>query len=519
MKRIKSVGIFFVLVVLSCVGMGVAGATAAAGAPGAPARNYYIAGNGDDGMDGSLRHPWKTVDAVNRVRLGAGDSVFFRGGQVFSGTVRVSVSASEGHPVWVGSYGGGVSTIDGGDSSALVLYEARWVQVQGLRLVGAGRKKGNVKDGLGIIGSHHIRVSDLDITGFQKSGLLIYSSTDVVLDGVDAHENGAAGIAVEGAYDSKKHSRDLRILRCRADDNPGDPTNLTNHSGNGIVCGHCTRLLIDHCSATNNGWDMPRIGNGPVGIWCYEADSVTIQHCLAYRNKTSVGGADGGGFDLDGGVTNSVIQYCLSYGNQGSGYCIFQYWGASPWYHNIIRWNISEDDGGVSDSRAGIYVWNSSGDASQFYDCVVYNNTVYNSAEAAISFSTTSARKQFAFYNNVFVGADSLIRGDRGVDIFGGNDWWVLHGGARGDRGFLATAGMKGYYGKPDFKDPGNSQITDVKKLAGYDKYRVSMGAAGSAGSAMLRRGGVDLRSLGIDAGPRDFNGGATPRLGIGASF
>ena len=452
-KRLRFAGIFLVLGFLSYDGMGASG------------RNYYVDVSGDDSGDGSIRHPWKTVDAVNRLSLGAGDSVFFRGGQVFGGTVRVSVSGSERHPVWVGSYGRGEATIDGGDSSAVVVYDASWVNLRGLRLVGAGRKTGNVKDGLGIIGSHHIRVDRLDITGFQKSGLFIYSSTDVVLDHVDAHENGAAGIAVEGA-EGKKMSRDLRMLWCRTNDNPGDPTNLTNHSGNGIVAGHCTHLLIDHCSATNNGWDMPRIGNGPVGIWCYEADSVTIQHCLAYRNKTSVGGADGGGFDLDGGVTNSVIQYCLSYGNQGSGYCIFQYWGASPWYHNVIRWNISEDDGLVSDSRAGIYVWNSSGDAGQFYDCLVYNNTVYNSKEAAISYSDKSARKGFVFKDNILIGADSLIRGDKGVDVFMRNDWWVL-------RGKGTAVGMKGLYVKPDFKNPGNTQVTGVEALKGYDKYRV----------------------------------------------
>ena len=70
---------------------------------------------------------------------------------------------------------------------------------------------------------------------------------------------------------ARRRSRNVTIVHCRADDNPGDPTNLTNHSGNGIIAGHCTNVLIDSCSATNNGWDMPRIGNGPVGIWCYEA--------------------------------------------------------------------------------------------------------------------------------------------------------------------------------------------------------------------------------------------------------
>jgi hypothetical protein len=436
-----------------------------------------------------MAHPWKTVEAVNRAALGPGDSVFFHGGQIFAGTVRIGgdgawvvggtgggagpvawAGGSKAHPVWIGSYGGSEATIDGGDSSGLVLYRVRWVVVQALKLVGAGRKTGNVKDGLAVIESQHIRVEGVDITGFQKSGLFVYTSTNVVVGGVYAHENGAAGIAVEGPFDRKTGSRDLEIVRCRADDNPGDPTNLTNHSGNGIVCGHCTKLLIDHCSATNNGWDMPRIGNGPVGIWCYEADSVTIQHCLAFRNKTSAGAADGGGFDLDGGVTHSVIQYCLSYGNQGSGYCIFQYWGASPWHDNIVRYNISEDDGLVSDSRAGMYVWNSSNDSTQFYNCKVYNNTVYDSREAALCFSTTSARKGFTFFNNIFVGADSLVRGNPGVDLFRHNDWWVLHS-ASGRPDKPGDRELKGVFRRPAFKNPGGTTMTDVQALATYDKY------------------------------------------------
>ncbi len=399
-------------------------------------RSYYVDDRGNDGADGSRTHPWKTV---RRVRLADGDSVFLHGGQFFDGTLTVGNVGG----IFVGVYGSGVATIRAGDSSAVVLYRVDEVVVRGLRLVGAGRKAGNVRDGVRIVECRRVVVDDLDITGFQKAGLLIYSSAGVEVRRVFAHENGAAGIAVEGI--DKLSSRALRIVRCRADDNPGDPSNLTNHSGNGIVAGHCTDLLIDSCSATNNGWDMPRIGNGPVGIWCWEADSVVIQHCVAYRNKTSPGAADGGGFDLDGGVTNSVIQYCLSYGNQGAGYCIFQYWGASPWHHNIIRYNVSIDDGLVSDGRGGVYVWNSSGDARQLYDCRVYNNIVYNSKEAALSFSEKSARKDLLFYDNVFVGRDSLIRGDRGRDVFRGNIWWVLRGDDRA-RADAAEGGKASYY-------------------------------------------------------------------------
>ena len=69
-------------------------------------------------------------------------------------------------------------------------------------------------------------------------------------------------------------------------------------------------------------------------------------------------------------------------------------------------------------------------------------------------------------YKNIFVGKDSLIRGDRGVDVFRRNDWWVLNG-----RG--SAIGKEGLYIKPDFKDPGHTHVTTVKEMKGYDKYRI----------------------------------------------
>jgi len=64
------------------------------------------------------------------------------------------------------------------------------------------------------------------------------------------------------------------------------------------------------------------------------------------------------------------------------------------------------------------------------------------------------------------VGKDSLIRGDKGVDVFRRNDWWVLDSRGR-------AIGEKGLYIKPDFKDPGHTQVTTVGEMKGYDKYRI----------------------------------------------
>lgn len=450
-------------------------------------RNYYLGVSGNDRGKGTREDPWKSIPRLNRAVLKAGDTVFFQSGGIFPGSIQLGpqTGGTAVMPVVITSDGSRHAVIHAGSGTGILLDKCQYVTLCNLDFLGAGRKKGNTHEGVTIRQCGNIHAEHLDITGFQKAGLMIYASTDITVSHISAHENGSAGIAVEGDFSSKKTSRNIRILDCRTEDNPGDPTNLTNHSGNGIVAGHCTGLLVDRCTATNNGWDMPRIGNGPVGIWCYEADSVLIQHCLAYRNKTSPGAADGGGFDLDGGVTNSIIQYCFSYGNQGSGYCIFQYWGASPWHHNIIRYNISEDDGTVSDSQAGLYIWNSSDDEKQFYDCEVYGNIVYNTKVAAISFSDKSENKEFRFSNNIFVGKDSLIRGEDkiGQCIFQYNDWWSMDsrfniGGFRDLKAWAMKTGKEQEEGKvvgqnidPHFKNPGKAALTSASQLRSFTGY------------------------------------------------
>ncbi|HEY4322568.1 MAG TPA: right-handed parallel beta-helix repeat-containing protein [Mucilaginibacter sp.] len=453
-----------------------------------PPKSYYVNTQGTDINPGTKSAPFQTIKKLNSIRLNAGDIVYFQSGQTFNGTIEIDSVAqgSKSNPIIISAYGNGMATIDADSASAISLYKAQYIVISKLHLIGSGRKSGNTKSGLSLINCDHINIDSIEISGFQKSGLFVFASKQVNANHVSAHDNGSAGITVEGDY-GKKNSENIKIINCRAENNPGDPTNLTNHSGNGIVVGNCKNILIDRCTATNNGWDMPRIGNGPVGIWAYEADSVIIQNCLSYRNKTSKGGADGGGFDLDGGVTNSIVQYCVSYENQGSGYCIFQYWGASPWHHNIFRYNISENDGTVSDSQAGLYVWNSSDDEKQFYDCDVYSNIIYNDRVAAISFSEKSESKGIRFYNNIFVGSDSLIRGkDKIGDVkYQGNDWWSLKDGFNIDgikqlKTWANKTGNEMKDGKviglnefPEFKNPGKADITIDSQISSFTNYQL----------------------------------------------
>ena len=445
---------------------------------------YYIGTNNSKISDGSKQHPWKSFKDVNYSLLKAGDTIYLMNDCVFQSiSINSLVAGTEDKPIVITPFDSDKAKIVSGDKVGFHIKNSSNVKIERLHLIGSGRKEGNTRDGLNIENCNNISVSDIETEGYQKSGLHIKSSVNITADGINAHDNGFAGILVSGIFGRKDMSKNIIIRNSKAENNPGDPTNFNNHSGNGILVGCCSNVTIEYCTATNNGWDMPRKGNGPVGIWAYEADSVLIQYCIAYRNKTSEGSADGGGFDFDGGVTNSIIQYCLSYENEGSAFGLFQFDGASPWYNNTVRYCISENDGLVSPARAGVFVWNATGDSSQLKDCYFYNNTIYNEKGAAISYEPDSEHKNFYFHNNIFISQDDLITGNYQNSTFRSNNWYSLENKgfkigdiksleewAKSQNKEFFDNSITGFSIAPDFKNHGKTNITDPRKLSSHIK-------------------------------------------------
>jgi hypothetical protein len=198
---------------------------------------------------------------------------------------------------------------------------------------------------------------------------------------------------------------------------------------------------------------------------------------------------------------------------------------ASPWHDNVFRYNISENDGSVSDARAGVHIWNSSRDKDQFYNCLFYNNTIYNAKGASISYSEVSERKGFVFYNNIFVARDSLVKGERAIDVFLADDWWSLTKKFNIERMYdfatwANTSGQEILSGKiiglnidPVFKNPDNTKLTTSSTLRSFDKYKIPA-------NSPLRNNGLDLHGLyGIETGNLDFNQQPLTKRGIGACF
>lgn len=476
---------------------------------------YYVTQAGDDNNPGTENKPFKSLQKINTLILKPGERIYLKGGESFTGTLTLTANGASVKPIIITSYGSGNATIDGGNKEAIIIRGSHF-QLNNINTKGSGRKTGNTTNGISLVEASHATVENIKTEGFQKSGLEINACKNIDIKNVYAGDNGFCGIYIIGS--KEKRSKNILVKDCKAENNPGDPTNFDNHSGNGILAGWSDSVTIDHCTATNNGWDMPRVGNGPVGIWAYESNYVTIQYCISYRNKTAEGAKDGGGFDFDGGVTNSVIQYCLSYENEGAGHGLFQYAGASLWYNNVVRYCVSINDAVTTEGSGGFFVWNNSGDSTQLADCIIHNNVVYSTHAAAVRFEAESLNKNFLFCNNIFIGAGQIVNGPSSGEKFIGNAWWNANKEIkfRGYNNLAAWADatgqeklngqMAGKQIDPLLTGPFITSITDPYKLNLLTGYTLQPGSS-------LKNSGLNLSTLfKIPFPSHDFFGNPVPR-------
>lgn len=386
-----------------------------------PSRTFYIdADNGSDNNSGlSAASAWQTIERLNQHDLQPSDRILFFGGQHHRGRIVLDSldCGTKEYPIIFSSFGGKKADIHTEHTSGILLQKTAHLIFAYLEVTGSGRFS-NTASGIVLDQCHDIHIDSVRVSGFQKAGIDILDSPDIKVTRVHAFDNGAAGIQSQSP---EKLNKNLYIGYCLADNNPGDPTNMDNHSGNGIVVSGVDIGLIEYCAATNNGWDMPRDGNGPVGIWAWHSNRVVIQHCISFANKTSPNGKDGGGFDFDGGVTNSIMQYNLSYDNEGAGYGLYQYAGASEWANNCIRYNISYNDG-WKNGQCGIHVWASPGDETNMHSASIYNNTIVN-PDYAVAFLVQEPVRNFEFSNNIFY-ADEQVHGLFSNSMFTHNCYW-----------------------------------------------------------------------------------------------
>ena len=427
---------------------------------------YYVdaSATGNNSANGlSPSTPWKTITKVNGSTFQPGDTILFAGGQTFTGGLSFTATSwnrtvAATNPVTIGSYGTGRATINSGSAYGFISENLGGLHLRDLVFQGNntasthGVMIWNSEAGAGKI--QYVRVTNLLIQGYGNSGFILYGANapgssagfnDVIIDSVVATDNtkaggvtGTSGIRVAGSLGYMANPAfpthtNVTIRNCATHGNPGI-AGAANWTGSGIVVGEVEDGLIEYCTAYNNGANSNSV-DGPVGIFAYSSNRVTIQYCESYNN--SAGNAvDGGGFDLDVGMTNSVIQYCYSHGNAGPGFMMYNQTGAitPTWDNNTIRYCISQNDA-VGRSAWGSGAITISKSNATMTNPRVYNNTIYtNSAVAAtcyIGMDGTGTISGGLVANNIFYASagawlvNTEIYNPTGV-TFQKNDYYAL---------------------------------------------------------------------------------------------
>jgi len=497
---------------------------------------YYISPAGNDSHSGtSAQTAWQTIDKVNDTDLNPGDKVLFQAGHDYSGNLLLTAedAGTPKQPIVIGSYGSGRARIKAGNGSGVTVQNAGGVVVENLIVMGDDYRT-NAGSGIKIVNElpnnqklEYIRVHNIEASGFGREqykgeravgssngyGIIVrVRYNDVRIKNCATYRNEYYGIFVSAS--------NFYVGYCKMYDNPGDPNYFENHSGSGILVGG-QDAMIEYCEAYNNGYNCNSRVGGPAGIWACIANNVTIQHCESHHNRTG-GGNDGGGFDFDGGTNNSIMQYNYSHDNDGAGYLICSYKGAGKYDNNIVRYNVSVNDG-RKNNYSGITFWTGSPKDDSIRNTQIYGNTIYSSTASTIAFWVREGIYNTKVFNNLFITANNqkLVDGkpDRAMAIFAGNAYWAVDGkydiaGYRSLDEWRKASGQEMLNGKhvgmvidPKVTNLGsNPTIGDPAKLHTLVAYRLQK-------DSPLIDAGLDLRSLfGIDPGDRDFFGIPIPQ-------
>ena len=397
-------------------------------------RTFYVSDSGNDQNNGnSPNQAWRSLIKINQTNFESGDSILFNCGDKWEGQLFPKGYGVESSPVVISSFGegekphiaaNGVSGLLGG---ALVLNnQDNWV-IENLQFsnaspnhepaerfgvlirwhdYGTGRnvrltncdihdvegiKKGRFKgEGIFVIADGYLKPTNYDgvviencsIRNISRTGISIWSKWNK-RGGLDYGPTGSSGpylasrnVLIKGNY-------------------------LENIGGDGILVSCTNGAIIEYnrvYKANINKIDPN------AGIWPHNSDSAVVQYNEVSHTFFS---GDGQGFDIDILSSHCVVQYNYSHDNEG-GFILICGDKASRTDSNIIRYNISQNDGG------SVFTF-----AYRSYNTKIYNNTIFIGAGSMTKIvgNWEWSGSHAYFYNNIFYN-----KGTGGYDFGKGTD-------------------------------------------------------------------------------------------------
>ncbi|KUM95720.1 hypothetical protein AQI88_16065 [Streptomyces cellostaticus] len=511
-------------------------------------RTFYLSPDGADKDDGRTpQTAWRTLRRADAVRLKPGDRLLLKGGARFPGTLSIGPgdAGNARSPVVIDSYGAGRAVITAEGTRGIEVYNTSGIVIRNLVLAGNGTSYRS-QDGIGIVSDlpgkrklPYVRVTGVDVSGF-RNGIRLHGGRegsgfrDVVIDDCAVHGNRDAGLVSDGpafhpGAPVYAHEQ-VKVSKVAAFRNDGDPKASGHNTGSGIVLGSVRGGVVEGSDAHDNGASSsPDAMEGPEGIWTYDSTRIVLQRNVAHDNHTG-SRADGGGFDLDNNVSYSLMQYNLSYGNDGAGFLAFSAVPNKAHTDNTIRYNISRDNARKLQDYGGIVLI-----GSRISNLAIYQNTVLARANGTVRAPALRLRPHLgavSVRNNVFVtdGSPVVVAQDafgtsqvemqgndyhspRSLSLQWGESWYSELAAWRNATG-QETQGPRA---TGTSADPCLADVPPPANGPGPHGSGPARGALASQCAQALAGAAVDLRTVGIDPGPVDYFGrplSGSPGLG-----
>lgn len=532
---------------MSLTGIGGITGGGGGGGGGAVGTTYYVSPTGSDSNPGNSQAlPWATITKVNSSSFVAGDKIYFEGGKIFNTTTGIVMnnSGSGANPITLGSYGNGNAIIKT-TTSGFKSTNTSNVVVRDLTFIGTNT--GAVTDDNGIwfvntTGAYltGIVVDSCSVHGFPQVGIYLVGGV-ATASGYDAariincivRDCNVWGIltAIPGTltinsasftYPPKNRShRNIYVAQCLVSDCLG-AASYQYISGSGITLCNSTGDLIEYCTVEDCGGRDSNVGGGPVSIWFWNVTNGIIQFCEAYNQKTHQ--YDGGGYDIDLGCVDCIVQYSVARNCDGSGFMIYEPDAGL----SVFRFNIAVNCGRRQDGQIAIK------NSNTLSVSRIYNNAAFG---GVVFYSTNSA---YTLTNNLFIapnGGKFIDTDSAAGQVIDNNGYWSTDGNflvtdtgntytsfsawktalSRESTGFFANAQTKGSIGNL-YNMPAVLTFGAYNLL--YDDFRLKSTSPGrTMGVAVTNQGSLDFARVpistvaGIPIGPFSVEQVITPTL------
>jgi len=392
---------------------------------------YYVdsVGGNDSNVGTSTSTAWKSLSKVNAKTFAAGDKILFKAGSSYTGTLHPLGSGASGNPIIIDRYSSGNKPIINGNGATNAVYltgQSYW-EINNLEVTNNASSEGNRRGiFLEAVGTanhlyvkncyvHNVRGNNDFSSGKPTGGISLMGNgsssskfNDVLIDNNTINYCDRTGIYIGDGCGDGYVSTNV-VVRNNTINYPG---------GDGAIIMYCMNPLIEYNIVNTSDNVSTEVS---AGIWSWYCSGAVFQYNEGYNCKYSADLDDGMPWDIDGGNLGCIYQYNYSHDNEGGSIMLCAD-AAGPSNNSIIRYNISQNDGGR--------VLTLTGPSTNTY---YYNNTSYLSSSMSSdvigAVNLEGNHSNLYVYNNIFynLGSGGYDIGETTGNVFDYNVYYGNH--------------------------------------------------------------------------------------------